>query len=585
MPTSTLTSVPTPATIIESPEKSEAANAVNANNAANAVNESTETNLMNSDKPTANDTGASNNADNVNAPRASVPQTSVIMSRTITHALFASLDSDDKENQGGTASSKIKPVINKGYLTFDMNKRYLFNDCDLRDYTKQMNPPPERLMILSLYFITLEYNGEYYALLDYTSYVPGESSDGYAVNKGMWSVPHTAIFVDVGRIKPTKIAEIKNEYKNFMNQQFYKDRMAKAQEDLLYNLGLLNSEAHNPVPGREYIEYKKSHTVANQMRCFYIREFFVHGINNTGMLNLVDPEGLHQHFMVPVSLLRSMKPINGVYYFMGKFMPNNVSDVFVKSQNFAHALSCVNKIQMTNMLTKVRGVLFVAIISDAAGIYRELKDRYSVAVIEQIMPLIMEKCMSEFNVRYYSVDKSQVIGILPERNRDFTNLFEKLYEEISNVLIESDMCLLLRCTVLSGEFLYGKILSPCDSKPSFIGENFDKLSRMAAETRYVHWNNLGVCNGILLGCNERDDIHFGEGMARRVNTGKYDDNNRNMKFSMLYKTDYIAEKRRHYTSAPGNSIVRNLLRQISDFQARAEGANDANADSRNAVMP
>ena len=74
-------------------------------------------------------------------------------------------------------------------------------------------------------------------------------------------------------------------------------------------------------------------------------------------------------------------------------------------------------------------------------------------------------------------------------------------------------------------------------------------------------------------------------MARRVHTGKYDDNNRNMKFSMLYKTDYIAEKRRHYTSAPGNSIVRNLLRQISDFQARAEGANDANADSRNAVMP
>jgi len=95
-----------------------------------------------------------------------------------------------------------------------MNKRYLFNDCDLRDYTKQMNPPPERLMLLSLYFITLEYNGEYYALLDYTSYVPGESSDGYSVNKGMWSVPHTAIFVDVGRIKPTIIAEIKNEYKN-----------------------------------------------------------------------------------------------------------------------------------------------------------------------------------------------------------------------------------------------------------------------------------------------------------------------------------------------------------------------------------
>ena len=74
------------------------------------------------------------------------------------------------------------------------------------------------------------------------------------------------------------------------------------------------------------------------------------------------------------------------------------------------------------MFTKVKGILFVATISDAAGIYREMKDKYFMGLVEQIIPLVLEKCMIDFNVRYYSADKSQVIGIVPESNLDFTDM-------------------------------------------------------------------------------------------------------------------------------------------------------------------
>ena len=181
---------------------------------------------------------------------------------------------DESDGVSTIGISTAKPIVENDSLKFEMGKRYLLDDCDSQDYTKQMTPSPGMLMILSLYFITLEYNGEYYVVLDYTSYVQSDYNDGYAVNNGMWTVPHTSIFVDTGRIKPTTIKEIKDEYEKFMAQSRNQDRMTKAQEDLLYSLGFLNGEAHTPYKGWEYIEYKESHTITKEMRCFFIREFF-----------------------------------------------------------------------------------------------------------------------------------------------------------------------------------------------------------------------------------------------------------------------------------------------------------------------
>ena len=316
----------------------------------------------------------------------------------------------------------------------------------------------------------------------------------------------------------------------------------------LYTLGLLNTEAHTPERGRDYIEYKESHTVMKEMRCFNIREFFIHGINKAGLLNLIDPEGMHKHYIVPLSLIQSLKPVDGVYYFMGRPMPHNISDVFIEPQNLAHILSCVNKVQPADLFTKVKGILFVISISDAANIYREIKDRYVAGLVEQVIPLVLEKCMIEFNVRYYSADKSQVIGIMPEDHLDFTDMLEKLFVEVTDILIESSSCIAVRCTALSCECLYGKIFGLCDSKRGFAGEGYEKLCRMADETCHVHWHSEGAFNGILLGWDVKDQIHFDVADSRMSSSDRLNEDSRTMKFKVAPKKYYVEAKRRELYS-------------------------------------
>ena len=487
-----------------------------------------------------------------------------IITQTV-HAIHTNANSITVANVNTVNTGKLKPVVINDNLVFEYDKRYLLDDCDVQDHIKTMDPTPGRLMMLSLYFITLEYKGEYYVVLDYTSYVPGNGSDGYKVNNGLWTVPHISIYVDTGRVKPTTIKEVKEGYEKAKKQKTYIDRMEKGQEDLLYTLGLLNAEAHTPERGRDYIEYKESHTVMKEMRCFNIREFFIHGINKAGLLNLIDPEGIHQHYIVPLSLIQSLKPVDGVYYFMGRPMPHNISDVFIEPQNLAHLLSCVNKVQPADLFTKVKGILFVISISDAANMYREIKDRYVAGLVEQIMPLVLEKCMIEFNVRYYSADKSQVIGIMPEDHLDFTEMLERLFVEITDILIESSSCIALRCTALSCECLYGKIFGLCDSKRGFAGEGYEKLCRMADETSHVHWHSEGAFNGILLGWDVKDQIHFDAADSRMSSSDRLNEDSRTMKFKVAPKKYYVEAKRRELERMPDNGRVYELTQKFSQF--------------------
>ena len=369
-----------------------------------------------------------------------------------------------------TSNLKItNPKITNDALIFDKHSRYLLDEISNRDYAKKMLPAPERFMILSLYFITLKYNDEYYVVLDYTSYVP--ENESYEANRGQWVVPYTAVLVKTDRIKPTKINGIHALYSKTLETEEYKIRHKQLQDDLLYDLGILEPE--EPEEGQNYIEYKLSHTSKDDMRCFYIREFFVHDIDDNGILNLIDPEGLHHHYLVPISLLCSRKPVNGVYHFMGRTIPLNVIETFIDNKRLKQVISYANTVKASHMLLKLEGILFVITISDAAKIYRSIPDKYIAALVEQTVPFVFEQCMREFNVRYYSISSSQIIGLLPSSNKDFTDLLNLLYAELTDMLTECHLCIFIRCTVLSCECLYGKLLTPCDAQPGFAGKDFE----------------------------------------------------------------------------------------------------------------
>ena len=159
------------------------------------------------------------------------------------------IDSDkrDIENENPRISivdeyMKTLPRENDGYLRFNFNERYLLSDYTGEELMKPINPIPDRLVIITLYFITLFYNNEYYVVLDYTSYAPSYDNGGrgYTKNNGIWSVPRSTVFVDIGMRRLETIKAIKDEYENALNQQSYKDKLKILEEDLFYNLGVFN---------------------------------------------------------------------------------------------------------------------------------------------------------------------------------------------------------------------------------------------------------------------------------------------------------------------------------------------------------
>ena len=185
------------------------------------------------------------------------------------------------------------PAAKKDYITDEKKSR-----CVLDDYDDEVEFEfyPDRLYVLSLYFITLSEGQERYALLDYVSYAP-MVKDG-RVNDDIWSVPYTITPIDLGGRKVRKVKEIKSVYSEALPG--LTDTLSTLESDLFYNLGIVYKKVEK---GKEYIEYKQSTTEPDKMRCNYVREFFVHDIDSTGVLNLADPECLHQHRYLPFTVL------------------------------------------------------------------------------------------------------------------------------------------------------------------------------------------------------------------------------------------------------------------------------------------
>ena len=473
------------------------------------------------------------------------------------------IDSDkcDIENENPRISivdeyMKTLPRENDGYLRFNFNERYLLNDYTGEELTKPINPIPDRLVIITLYFITLFYNNEYYVVLDYTSYAPSYDNGGrgYTKNNGIWSVPHSTVFVDIGMRRLENIKAIKDEYENALNQQSYKDKLKILEEDLFYNLGVFNFNSEKDLDkGCEYIEYKHSPTEPDKMRCFYVREFFVKRVDAKGILNLVDPECLHKHYFVPISsLINEIKGKsifdNVVHQFRGRTIPDNVADVLT-SLNYVESLEGRTiDVKRTHLCRRMSGILFKTAISNAHAIYKAFAESKRKGMVEELIPAILEQCMVDMGVKHYFIDRDQIIGVMPDGEKDFTNLLEKLYDKIFNeifsAIIQNEQKLCLRCTALLCDFSYGRIFGLNTNRPCFSGENYEKLCSMAQDTQLVQMDRYTNFNGILLGWDAKDDkfITFTSAGVIQVSGVKKSAENPDMKFKVLNMEDYVKGK-------------------------------------------
>lgn len=447
---------------------------------------------------------------------------------------FVELDGDNTVEINKIGRDPINPEINPeneseedtGHVIHlgNLHQRILLDNLNDEDYFEYY---PSDLYIVSLYFITLKYDEKYYLLLNYGTYMRNGNRwiDGH-----IWSVPYTNAEVRLDGRKVSKVKEIRAAYDEALRQtreeaaaQGYvslQETLKLLENDMFYRLGIVNRSLRR---GNEYIEYKVSASEIDKNRCYYIREFFVENIDEAGVVNLADPRCLNGHCYLPLSLVDNLPRIShrvsetqwtqGVYHFMGKAIPENVSDILTdKRKQLRETAAMVNR---SAMIHKETGVLFKIAVSNSNSIFNTSTNK---SMIDQQISTALELGMMYANVKYYMLDIYQVTGVMPDsapgEPTDFTDMLEDLYLRLKKIVVGLktisaygfyEQKLLLRCTILKCEYEYGKIIDITSQRPGFAGEGFGTLRRTVRETHRVQNSIVGGIDGILLGFDTKDE--------------------------------------------------------------------------------
>lgn len=396
------------------------------------------------------------------------------------------------------------PAEKQSYITDEKKSRYVLDDYD---DDAEFEFYPDRLYVLSLYFITLSEGQERYSVLDYVSYAP-MVKDGL-INDDIWSVPYTITPIDLGGRKVRKVKEIKSLYADALPG--LTDTLSILESDLFYNLGIAFKKVEK---GREYIEYKQSANEPDKMCCNYVREFFVHDIDSTGVLNLADPECLHQHRYLPFTVLDQLPRARGLIRFMDKQIPDNVADVLLYDKR--RLIQNVVNVSREDLVYQMDGILFIITLMDGSNL---ISPRH-------IISSMLDQAMLFGNVGRYCIDGANIIGCVPYKKYNFTALLCRLYNGLSVIYPKLNLC----CTVLCCHFEYGKIYGIPSRFSSFsLPDQF-----LAHDLGSAHaWDQFDQEPGILFGWDMKDSdrVKFAPNKgAQAYEPQIYNKDNRTMNF-------------------------------------------------------
>ncbi|MBR0316510.1 MAG: hypothetical protein IJQ99_06565 [Synergistaceae bacterium] len=244
---------------------------------------------------------------------------------------------------------------------------------------------------MTFYYITLHDGKDYYVLLDHGSYSPNPTH----IND-FWSIPRSVTIINGPKIKT--VEGILTMYDEELEKSSMKEKLDMQETDFFYNYGLFNRKKEIVSC---HVEYKRSVTEPEKMRCYYIRNIFVSRIDPVGIRNLVDPECRHNHTFLPLSIINNLPRINGSgdeapehgwYSFMGRPIPENIMDVFIKERE--NLINKSVKIKESDLFRHSQGVLFHVAISNAHEFFmssadRSIIDRQIAGIYEEVMMRII----------------------------------------------------------------------------------------------------------------------------------------------------------------------------------------------------
>ena len=399
----------------------------------------------------------------------------------------------------------------KIYITDTRKSRYLLSEYRADEEFEFF---PDKFYVMTFYFITFCHNDEYYVLLDHGSYSTNRGNLlGIKHRDDFWSIPRSVALIEGARVR--KVDEIRSHYARELEKNSMREKLEILERDFFYNYGIFYKSLDY---GESHIEYKRSVTEPDKMRCYYIRDVIIHKIDDTGIRNLVDPECRHNRIFLPLKSLEAMPhipgnyigeaPEEGWYSFMGRPIPESIVDTLVGDR--LKLMRNAVKISNEDLVKHTRGILFTVAISKSYETFYSAKNR---GLIDRQISEVFERMMFQHGIIHYMINGYQITGAVPYVDGDvvdFSGLLNDMYDKLLKVIGEDK--LFLRCTVLSGKYDYGKISILCSRVPGFAGESYEKLRMMAKQTHDIQMSMVYSMNGILFGCSMNDpSVKFSSG--------------------------------------------------------------------------
>lgn len=340
---------------------------------------------------------------------------------------------------------------------------------------------------LDLFIITLDdIDGVFssakqkYMVLEYPSYT--EVNTNNKVNDCIWSVPYMAyLFHKNGTKRYKSIKAIMKFYDEQID--LHRGLFEELENYRFYHMGISDYEK---TEGRHYVEYKISSRQPDKWKCYYVQEHYITQIDSLGLLNLADPEGLHNYRYYPLNSKFVMR--QDMVYFGDKHLSSNISYLLKTSYN--KVLQYSNPIIEKYLKYKLRGIVFKLDIVGFTKLYNKIVDEMKSLdesgreiAIHFVAGLssIFEHRMQEFGIPQFVVEGDGVTGVLPLGKGNEVALILECIENIKkdiDILVSKlggNIC--LRCALTSGEYFYGKLAGLSSSK-QVSGEILINLSRM-----------------------------------------------------------------------------------------------------------
>ena len=428
----------------------------------------------------------------------------------------------------------------------------VYND----EYWTEFEIFPEKFYVRNLYFITLNYNNDYYVMLDTNHFDVMNVKEAY--NLQLCSVPFVCeefdprdfasdsekTAGDFHRILRAALSETYEEAES-KGRISLQGRLDAAEQDLLrtLNINIFNPNGFNSFNPKsldeydEYIEYRISFAGRDfdgklRSECVCNREFFCIVRNPLIGEFSFDPECRHKYTFLPISLLSKLKrctlitatdveklyedfydkdaywnslakypahnaiymdSTDAIYQFAGLNIPYYVHDAL--RRNLQQIQREAKKLTSSDLLIKKEGTLFHIAIHNSY-----IHDKIETGC--QIHDIFL-KCMMVENIKYYRADNYEIVGVL--NGTDFTSLLETMYAELAKIMHAKQIKLHVCCTALYGEYIFGRVGGLNSNSPSFIGENYEILLRMAEKTLLEAEQMGSDFTGILFGTKQQED--------------------------------------------------------------------------------